>query len=646
MVSEHYIIATAGHVDHGKSALVRALTGTDPDRLPEERARGLTIDLGFASLKLQSPKDQATTYLAGIVDVPGHQDFVKNMVAGVGSVDLALIIVAANDGWMPQSEEHLQILTYLGVQHAVIALTKVDLAEADSKKISAYLRNRLAHSPFADSPIVPTSTVTGEGIEELRSTIASTLSRVPPTRDTGKPRLPVDRVFQLRGIGTVVTGTLIGGRLRRGDSVIIEPREKTARIRSIQSHYDEVEASCPGSRTALNLPRVTGGSGDSPHDIRRGDVITLAELGGPTVTVDTILEKSSRLKEAGKAAAKPLLERARVRLHHACSNTPARIVFLETGLLRPGQRAIARLHLESPLFAFVGDRFVIRDWSGQKTLAGGCILDTSVEPTSKMEGRQATFLAACARNPGQAAARLDALLRRESAIPRSGLFLQSHFSDRQVAEAVTSIQASGKALVLSDLLIEASWWKSLIGEAGRVIEAEHREHPERVGLTLSRLRKTLGGFLDLPTEFEALIEELPRHGYRKSGIFLHRIGYRPALPPHLEAAANRIRTALKAGELDPPSRKLLAGDREGESALRFLLRAGEVVQLAESVVISKEAHNLAQRRVVEYLRRCRRATVSEIRLELGTSRRVAVPLLEKFDRAGLTVRQGDHRILR
>lgn len=646
MVSEHYIIATAGHVDHGKSALVRALTGTDPDRLPEERARGLTIDLGFASLKLLSPKDQVTTYLAGIVDVPGHQDFVKNMVAGVGSVDLALIIVAANDGWMPQSEEHLQILTYLRVRHAVIALTKIDLAEADSRKIAARLRSRLAHSPFADSPIIPTSTLTGEGIEELRSTIASTLSRVLPPRDTGKPRLPVDRVFQLRGIGTVITGTLIGGRLRRGDLVAIKPQGKTARIRSIQSHYDEVEASCPGSRTALNLSRVTGGSGDSTYGIRRGDVITRAELGGATRTVDAILEKSSRLKEAGKAAAKPLLMRARVRVHHACSNTPARIIFLETGLLRPGQRAIARLHLESSLFAFAGDRFVIRDWSGRNTLAGGCVLDTAVNPTAKIESSQATFLDSCARHHGKLAVRLEALLRRDRAIPRSDLLLQSQYSDDEVAEAVTSAQASGKAIILSDLLIEASWWRSLVCQAGTVIEAEHREHPERLGLTLSRLRKSLGEFRAQPRVFEALVEELPRHGYRKSGIFLHRDGYRPTLPTHLEAAANRMREVLKSDELDPPSLKLLAGDPEGESALRFLLRTGEVVQVGESVVISEEAHDLARQRVVEFLRTHGRATVSEIRLELGTSRRVVVPLLEKFDRERLTARLGNHRVLR
>lgn len=646
MVSEHYIIATAGHVDHGKSTLVKALTGTDPDRLPEERARGLTIDLGFASLKFSSPEDGATTYLAGIVDVPGHQDFVKNMVAGVGSVDLALIVVAANDGWMPQSEEHLQILTYLGVQHAVIALTKIDLAEDAASETVARLRTLLAESPFINSPIVPTSNTTGEGIEELRSTIASTLSQVRPAQDIGKPRLPIDRVFQLRGIGTVATGTLIGGQLRRGDSVIIQPQGKLARIRSIQSHYDEVEASCPGSRTALNLPGVSGGTGDSIQDLRRGDVITDKKLGGHTRTFDAILEKSSRLKRAGKAQAKPLLEKAWIRVHHSCSSTPARIIFLETGLLKPGQRAIARLYLEKPLFAFAGDRFVIRDCSGRYTLAGGCILDTSVNLTARMARAQATFLDSCARDPSKLAIRLEALLRRDKSIQRSSLLVQSQFSNCEVAEAVTSATALGKAIVLSDLVIEASWWKDLVRKARATIESEHCEHPERVGLTLSRLRKSLGGFHAHKGVFEALIEELQGHGYRKSGIFLHRDGYQPALPAHLEATANQIRESLKSGKLGSPSLKLLPCDREEGSALRFLVRIGEVVQVGDSGVISEEAYSLARKKVVEFLRAHGRATVSEIRLELGTSRRIIVPLLEKFDREGITIRHGNYRVLR
>src|SRR2546427_1801887 len=224
MTVRHFIMATAGHVDHGKSALVKALSGIDPDRLPEEKARGITIDLGFAHLALPSTiSNQPSAFHLGIIDVPGHEDFVKNMVAGVGSIDLALLVVAADDGWMPQTEEHLQILTYLGVQHGVVALTKIDLAANNESSVVASLREKLADSPFADSPIVSTSVLSGRGLAELKQTLARVLSAMPAPRDIGKPRLPVDRVFTLRGIGTVVTGTLSGGCLKRGQSLVVQP---------------------------------------------------------------------------------------------------------------------------------------------------------------------------------------------------------------------------------------------------------------------------------------------------------------------------------------------------------------------------------------------------------------------------------------
>ena len=247
--SQHFIVATAGHVDHGKSALIKALTGTDPDRLPEEKARGITIDLGFAHLELPSPAPPPSSFLLGIVDVPGHEDFVKNMVAGVGAIDLALLIVAADDGWMPQTEEHLQILTYFGVTRAVVALTKADLALDEGAAVAA-IRERLRDSPFAEAPIVPTSVVTGRGLDELKTTLASVLAASPAPRDINKPRLPVDRVFTLAGIGTVITGTLYGGALRRGQSVVLQPSGKTTRVRRIQSHACDVSRAS-GHRTAL-----------------------------------------------------------------------------------------------------------------------------------------------------------------------------------------------------------------------------------------------------------------------------------------------------------------------------------------------------------------------------------------------------------
>ena len=275
MTTRHFIIATAGHVDHGKSALVKALTGTDPDRLPEEKKRQITIDLGFAALNVTAPNGDKIH--AGIVDVPGHEDFVRNMIAGVGSIDLALFVVAADDGWMPQSEEHLQILNYLGVQRAVIALTKSDLGRIDV--VTNQIREQLTGTPFADSPIVPTSVRTGTGIEKLVNTLASQLARTEPQRDIRKPRLFIDRVFTLRGIGTVVTGTLTGGSLRRGQQIVVYPTNLETRIRSIQSHGHELEVAQPGMRTAINLPDLR------VDQIKRGDVVTLPGHGAPTSTL-------------------------------------------------------------------------------------------------------------------------------------------------------------------------------------------------------------------------------------------------------------------------------------------------------------------------------------------------------------------------
>src|SRR5438128_1247889 len=292
VTTRHFIIATAGHVDHGKSALVKALTGTDPDRLPEEKKRQITIDLGFAELNLE--KSNGDKIHAGIVDVPGHEDFVRNMIAGVGSIDLALLVVAADDGWMPQTEEHLQILTYLGVQGAVIALAKSDLGRID---IATHeIRNQLRETVFARSPIVPTSVRTEEGIENLKSAIASELATVNPQRDFGKPRLFVDRAFTLRGVGTVVTGSLTGGQFRRGETIAVLPQNLQTRIRSIQSHGAELECAQPGMRTALNLPDLT------IDQIKRSDVITDSGSSGTSLTLTAQLEKSARLRGKEPAA--------------------------------------------------------------------------------------------------------------------------------------------------------------------------------------------------------------------------------------------------------------------------------------------------------------------------------------------------------
>src|SRR5262249_45662906 len=341
-----------------------ALTGIDRDRLPEEKKRQITIDLGFAALNVTAPNGDKIH--AGIVDVPGHEDFVRNMIAGVGSIDLTLFVVAADDGWMPQSEEHLQILNYLGVQRAVIALTKSDLNQTELA--TNQIRERLSGTPFADSPIVPTSIRTGAGIQDLVNALANELAKTDPQRDIDKPRLFIDRVLTLRGIGTVATGTLTGGSLRRGQQIVVYPNNLETRIRSIQSHGHELEVAQSGMRTAINLPDL------GVDQIKRGDVVTLPSYGAPSSTLIVLATKMARA-DGAKAVTHSLKNGSSVYVHHGASRVAARIRFRENESLAAGKEKIAHLKLASPIFAFIGDRFVLRDSSERHTIGGGIVLD-------------------------------------------------------------------------------------------------------------------------------------------------------------------------------------------------------------------------------------------------------------------------------
>lgn len=646
---QHFIVATAGHIDHGKSALVKALTGTDPDRLPEEKSRGITIDLGFAHLELPSPAPPPSSFLLGIVDVPGHEDFVKNMVAGVGSIDLALLVVAADDGWMPQTEEHLQILTYFGVRRAVVALTKVDLTLDEPGSIAA-VRDRLRDSPFADAPIVPTSVVSGRGLDDLKATLARVLAETPAPRDIGKPRLPIDRVFTLPGIGTVITGTLFGGTLGRGQSVVIQPSGKTTRIRRIQSHGQDVEASGPGTRTALNLADVA-----ALEDVRRGDVVTLAELGGPSETLDVLLEISPRGLRSVK-------DGVRVRAHHGSGNVAAHVALgapnadaalgtlLAAGKeLAAGARALAQLRLEAPAFVFAGDRFTVRDWSEQHTLAGAIVLDP--------DGRRKAFrtlayqqvLARLSESIGDVGQSVASYVAREGAVRRSQLLLKSNSSAADIDQAIDRLVAAGALAPAGDFVCDAARWQAIGRQATEAIDAAHRAHPEHLGLPLADLRTALEA--NLPAAlvdgiFDAVVARLCEGEFVRAGSVVRRAAHRPALPEPLQAAGAKLVQALAAKPFDPPSRKELTPDALSQRALRFLIETGEVVEINAELVMAAQGVRQATDAIQKFIRDHGPATVSDLRQALGSSRRVVVPLLEYLDRTFVTLRQGDKRALR
>jgi selenocysteine-specific elongation factor len=635
-----FILATAGHVDHGKSALINALTGTDPDRLPEEKARGITIELGFAQLELQSPAagpaktgHDASPIHVGIVDVPGHEDFVKNMVAGVGAIDLALLIVAADDGWMPQTEEHLQILSYFGVRRAVVALTKADLAADEAASISD-VRRRLQGSPFADAPIVATSVVTGRGLDALKSAIAHELSAAALPRDIGKPRLAVDRVFTLAGAGTIVTGTLVGGQFHRGQAVVIQPSGQPVRIRRIQSHGRDVEVSVPGTRTALNLADVNPVGG-----VHRGDVITLPDLGVASECLDVALEISAR-------ANKPLKDGVRVRVHYGSGNVPAHVALGSGKELAVGQRVNAQVRLEAPVYLYAGDHLTIRDWSEQQTLAGAIVLDADATRRAFRTAERQQWLQRVADSLETPALFVAAHVARDVAIRRSHAFVKTRFSQDEIDAAIQQLARGGTVVASGEMLVDAASWTAALRRAAALVDDLHRQHPERLGLAVTDLRNTITKEFPFEHLFDALIVALGEQGFVRSGSVIQRAAHRARLPEPLRTAGETLRRNLTTRPLEPPSRKELTPDAASQRALKFLIESGEVVEINAELVMSAAAVAEATAQVKAFVAKNGPATVSDLRQSLGSSRRVVVPFLEYLDRTFVTLRQGDKRALR
>jgi selenocysteine-specific elongation factor len=628
----HYIVATAGHVDHGKSALIKSLTGTDPDRLPEEKARGITIDLGFAHLDLPDPNSSSPIHI-GLVDVPGHEDFVKNMVAGVGAIDLALLVVAADDGWMPQTEEHLQILQYFGVRRAVVALTKADLA-ADETAIVAAVRDRLEKSAFAAAPIVPTSVVTRQGLDSLKVTLARELSAAPAPRDIGKPRLAVDRVFTVAGAGTVVTGTLIGGRFQRGQAIVIHPGGHAARVRRIQSHGRDVEVSGPGTRTALNLTDLNPVTG-----VHRGNVITLPEMGSANDCLDVMLEISPR-------ATRPVQDGVRVRVHYGSGNVPAHVALASRKQLPAGGRELAQLRLEAPVYLHAGDHLTLRDWSEQQTLAGAVVLDPDATRRAFRRRDRRQWLERIVGGLDVPATFVAASVARDRVLRRSRAFLKTPFSSEDIDAAIEQLAPERTVVALGDMLVEGSTWTAAFDSAAQRVDDYHRKHPERQGLPLTDLRSAITDEFPMSEVFDSLVAAMCGKDFVRSGSTIQRAAHRAELPDPLRAAGETLRRTLAAQPLEPPSRKELAPDAASQRALKFLIESGEVIEITGELVLTTAAVAQATAQVKAFVARHGPATVSQLRQVLGSSRRVVVPLLEHLDRTFVTVRQGDKRALR
>lgn len=631
--TRHVVVGTAGHIDHGKTSLVKALTGIDTDRLPEEKARGITIDLGFAFL------EEPPGLTIEIVDVPGHERFVKNMLAGVGGIDLAMLVIAADEGVMPQTREHLAICSLLHIKSGFVALTKADLVEPDWLELVKDDVATLVRGTFLEgAPIQSVSAKTGAGLPELRAALRRLAEAVPARGVDQLPRLPIDRVFTVKGFGTVVTGTLMAGRLAVDDRVQVFPKGVEAKIRGLQTHGHPVTEARAGQRTAVNLQGVERAA------IDRGDVLGLAGTLVPSLLVDGTLEL---LEDAPR----PVKSRTRVRFHAGTSEIMARVLLLDRPELAPGQTAFARFRLEAPLVVLPGDRFVVRSYSPIVTIGGGTLLD--VDPPRFKRRAPALVAHLGLLQTGSPEAVLEEHVRH---VGGSGVRLQTlsgrvPFGPGKLRGLLDGLVAGGRVLVVDrDWYLHPESFARLRALAVGALEAFHRANPLKPGMSREELRGRAGGADE--RVFASLLATLEAEGVVKTERDKVRLtAHEVRLSAEQQRAVDRVEEEfLRAGAAPPSPEEALAhaglrGDEEHE-LFQVLVQGGTLVRVKESLFFHARALETIQEKLVALLRERKEIGPGDIKDLLGISRKYAIPLLEFFDARRVTVRVGERRVLR
>ena len=635
------IIGTAGHIDHGKTSLVRALTGVDTDRLAEEKERGITIELGFAPLELEAAGQRLR---CGVVDVPGHERFVKNMVAGASGIDLVLLVVAADEAVMPQTREHLDICRLLDVRTAVVALTKIDVVDPEMADLATEdVRDTLRDTVLADAPVVPCSSVTGAGLDTLRDALARLALEVSPRQAQGPARLPVDRVFTMKGHGTVITGTLAGGTVRVGDALEVLPGNEVARVRSIQTHGRQQDEARAGTRTALNL------QGIDRVQVARGNLLATPGALSLSRSVDVALQVVQQ-------GTRPLKHRSRVLVHAGTTQVTATVSFFAEPHVPPGGSAAARLLLDPPGAALWGrERFILRTTGPftayGKTVGGGFVLDPDPPRRRRRdpgvlallatldEGSLDARLLALVDEAGHAGVRRQALLRRTGAAPGD------------LDKALDRLGSGGRLLRFDK---EADAWASaaavtaLHEAAEQELRAFHQKLPMRAGMPRAELHTRLGGDALPQRLFHAAL-------MRMSGIDQEADVIR--LSEHRASAnatevVDRLRSVLQEGGMTPPRPKDIPDllddltPEDVDEGLAFLVQNGEAVKVRGGLVFDAGAVDDLRQRLVAHLEEHGQVSAQEFKAIVGASRKFVIPLAEHFDAERLTMRVGEKRVLR
>jgi len=639
-------IGTAGHIDHGKFTLVKALTGIDPDRLVEEKERGMTIDLGFAWLTLPGGRE------VSIVDVPGHEGFIKNMLAGVGGIDAALLVVAADEGVMPQTREHLAILDLLRVQRGVVALTKADLVDEEwLELVREEVTEQLKPTTLAGATIIPVSAYTRQGLPELLVQLEHILDEIQERQNIARPRLPIDRVFSMTGFGTVVTGTLLDGTFRPGQEVEVLPQGLKTRIRSLQTHRHQVDVAVPGSRVAINLANVPR------TDLERGNVVAFPGQLQPAMLIDARIQLLAD-------AARPLAHNTLVDFYSGSQEMPAKVRLLDVEELKPGQSAWAQLRLSRPAVVARRDRFILRIPSPSMTIGGGEIID--IRPRYHRRFQQSVLAALETLERGSAEELVLAALDRRRELSRAGtkslhglvgyeladIVKLSNLSRDVTQRTLETLLSMGRVRRVGTLWFAQTVWEALRGEAVRLVSEQHRQYPLRSGLSKEEWRTRLNLPPKMaPEVFLALQEEgqlaEANSATGTTGGYIRLPDFVPTFTAAQQQQVERLLQEFRESPYTPPGRAD-AGAIVGPEVLAALIEQGRLVKLGSStdaVLFLRDSYEEAVAKLVAYLRVHGEMTAAEARDVLGTTRKYILPLLEHMDERHITRRMGDIRVL-
>jgi len=628
------VIGTAGHVDHGKSTLIAALTGTHPDRLKEEQEREMTIELGFGWLTLPDGEE------IGIVDVPGHRDFIENMLAGIAGIDAALLVIAADEGIMPQTKEHLAILDLLQIPTGLIALTKTDLAPDPEwlALVESDIRTTIAGTIMEDAPIMRVSAKTKTGLDELLSTLTDILQEKPARLDLGRPRLPIDRIFSMSGFGTVVTGTLSDGHLAIGDEVIILPSGRKGRIRGLQMHKKKEETAVPGSRTAVNI------SGVAIEEIQRGEVVTHPKQYQPTRRVDARLHL---LKDISQ----PLRHNTEVKVFIGATETMATARVLGDEALNPGEEGWLQLELRNPVVAVRGDRYILRRPSPGETLGGGVIVD------HQPKGRHKRFDQKVLKSLASLAAGSPADILMEAALalnaaPVKEVVSRSRLEVAPAAQALDENLGNGQLLQLEDgnltinsdlLVIAVPHWNTLRDKSVQMVTAYHQNFPLRRGIPREELKSRLKL---QPRVFNALVKKLSNEdALMDAGGTVSLPGHEIRFDSGQQAKVQGLMRRFVDNPYSPPSVKESQAE-VGEDVYNALVELGQLKQLTTDVVFRSGDYEAMVAKVRAFITEHGQMTVADARDLFGSSRKYMLALMEHLDASGVTIRDGDFRKLR